>query len=298
MPVASLGDVDLYYEVQGSGPRLVFISGTGGDLRNRPGVFDGPLKDHFEVLAYDQRGLGQSAVPPGPYTMAHYGDDCADLMDHLGWERAAVMGVSFGGMVAQELALRHPDRVERLVLACTSAGGAGGASYPLHELAGLSPAERAERSISLSDTRMDEAWRTANPDRWKALIEGMTRPPANVGAMPAAGSTVGAGSVAEAGAEGEPSASMTGATERLVGPWLQLEARRGHDTWERLGAIGCPTFVCGGEFDGIAPKANVENLAGAIPGAELAFYRGGHMFLVQDRAAFPAIVEFLERSHA
>ena len=86
--------------------------------------------DTFEVLAYDQRGLGQTEVPEGPYTMAEYADDAAALIAAVGWDDCAVVGVSFGGMVAQELAIRHPGRVRRLALCCTSSGGAGGCLVP------------------------------------------------------------------------------------------------------------------------------------------------------------------------
>ena len=79
------------------------------------------------------------------------------------------MGVSFGGMVAQEFALRHPARVERMVLACTSAGGAGSASYPLHELADLSVEERARRTLRIADTRFTAIERD-NPERFEKML--------------------------------------------------------------------------------------------------------------------------------
>ena len=134
MPFVTVRDINVYYEIAGAGPKLLFINGTGGDLRRRPNVFDSPLTQHFTVLSYDQRGLGQTDIPETPYTMADYAEDANALLDALGWQSCRVMGVSFGGMVAQEFAVRYPQRVQRLVLACTSSGGAGGASYPLHEL--------------------------------------------------------------------------------------------------------------------------------------------------------------------
>lgn len=83
MPRIPVRDIEIYYEVQGSGPRLLFIGGSGGDLRDKPGVFDGPLIERFEVLAFDQRGLGRSDTPAGPYSMADYGEDAAGLLEAL-----------------------------------------------------------------------------------------------------------------------------------------------------------------------------------------------------------------------
>ena len=267
MPFAHANGIDLYYELAGAGERLLVISGTGGDLRRSPKLTDGPGFAAFEVLAYDQRGLGQSAVPPGPYSMADYADDAAALLDAVGWEGCLVFGVSFGGMVAQEFAIRHPARVRRLVLACTSAGGAGGASYPLHELVGRRAEEAIGTRLGLLDTRWDSAWRADNPETV---------------AMIAAGFQLGGG--------------PGGAPEE--GSLRQLEARRHHDTASRLGQIRCPTLVCGGRYDGIAPPANSEFLASHIPGAELALFDGGHIFFMQDPAAWPAIFGFLEAAPA
>jgi len=264
MPTAQLGAIDLYYERVGEGPPLLFISGTGGDLRVKPNVFDGPMAKHFDLVAYDQRGLGRSAKPDVAYTMADYADDAAALMDHLGWESAPVIGLSFGGMVAQELVLRHPAKVERLVLGCTSPGGAGGASYPFHAIQHLTGEARAKHLIPVSDTRRDEAWAKANPDSYAQFV-----------AMGAA----------------DPYAGEPG---RAMGARRQLEARAGHDTWDRLGQIACPVLIAAGRYDGVALPKTQENLAGRIPGAELQFFDGGHMFMIQDRAAMPAMIAFLQ----
>src|SRR3954471_7482268 len=104
MPTTTANGIELYFERAGSAPPLLFISGTGGDLRNKPNVFDGPLVRRFDLLGYDQRGLGQSGKPDIPYSMADYADDAAALMADQGLDSALVMGASFGGMVAQELA--------------------------------------------------------------------------------------------------------------------------------------------------------------------------------------------------
>jgi len=265
MPHVGAGGLNVYYEVAGTGPPLLFISGTGGDLRARPNIFDGPLLRSFTVLAYDQRGLGRTSVPAGPYSMRDYAEDADALLEALGWEQGLVMGASFGGMVAQEFALRYPHRVQKLVLCCTSSGGEGGASYPLHELANLPPGERARAGILVADTRRDAAWEAQHPEEMQRMIQFVL-----------ASRSVG---------EGEPG--------RDAGARLQLEARRGHDTYDRLPALRMPIYVCGGEYDGIAPVENAEALARQIPAARLELFEGGHLFLIEDRRAFPAIVEFL-----
>ena len=266
MATITLGNLTMYYERAGVGEPLLFISGTGGDLRHQPSVFAGPLAARFEVLAYDQRGLGQTSVPAGPYTMADFGDDAAGLLEACGWASCLVMGVSFGGMVAQELAIRHPDRVRRLVLACTSPGGAGGASVPLDELADLDGQARAIRQIEMMDTRWDDARRASHAAEWKSVV----------------------GRLTDYWRDKDPT------SEGARGSALQLEARRHHDTWDRLDCIGCPTLVCAGRYDGIAPPQNSQRLAGRIPGAELAFFEGGHQFLWQDPTAYRRILAFLD----
>jgi 3-oxoadipate enol-lactonase len=264
MPYANVRDVSLYHERAGDGPPLLFISGSGGDLRARPNVMDGPLPKEFDVLAFDQRGLGRSSKPEHPYTMADYADDAAALARGLGRTKTHVVGVSFGGMVALELAIRHPDLVDRLVLACTSPGGGGGSSYPFHEIGHLAPIERARHLVPIADTRRDAAWAAANPEAYGKLVE--------------LGST-------------DPFADEPG---RRDGYARQLAARADHDTFDRLPLITSPTLIAAGRFDGIARPQAQHAMAAAIPGARLTFFDGGHLFMIQDRTAIPAMVSFLK----
>ncbi len=260
MPTAHVNGVDLAYEVAGSGPRLLLINGSGMTMeRGRPVL--SLLGAGVTLLAFDPRGLGTSGPAPGPYDMATCASDALGLLDAVGWDTARVIGLSFGGMVAQELAVTAPGRVERLALLCTSAGGAGGSSYPLHELEDLEPGDRAQVVRQLIDERFDDAWLEAHPGD-RALVEVMERPD-----------------------DPDPTAA--------AGRLAQLEARSRHDVWDRLGAVSSPTLVACGRFDPIAPVANSEAIASRIAGAELRVYDGGHAFFVQDRTALPDIRAFL-----
>lgn len=267
MPFATLRDIPFYYEKTpqntGSGKRLLYIGGTGGDLRVHPTIFDTPLARKFELLAFDQRGLGQSGKPDLPYRMADYAADAAALMDHLGWQSCAVLGESFGGMVAQHLALDFPGRVEKLVIVASSSGGAGGDSYPIHEIGKLPAGQLASTMVSLMDSRCDEEWRSRHPDEFRALAELLQR------------------------------SLAPGTPEQQIGSRRQLEARMGHDTYDRLPRITCPTLACAGRYDQIAPTKNLQAISDQIPDAELAVFDGGHRFLQQDQRACEVISRFL-----
>jgi len=266
MPFVTVRDLQIYFDIRGTGPRLFCISGTGGDLRRQLNIFEMPIARHFQILAYDQRGLGQSSRPDIPYTMADYAADADGLLEAVGWDQCPVMGISFGGMVAQEFALRYPHRLERLVLACTSSGGAGGASYPLHELADLTIDEYARRILLLADSRRDAAWQAANPEQFQTLFD-LTLADLQVGA-------------------GEPG--------RQAGARRQLEARARHDTYERLPTLRMPVYICGGLYDGIATPANLKALHQQIPESRLELFEGGHLFFIQDPRAFERMAAFLQ----
>ena len=110
------------WERHGSGEPLLLIQGLGYARWGWEPVVE-PLARSFEVLVFDNRGIGESDAPPGPYTAAELAGDAVQVLDEAGIERAHVVGTSLGGMIAQELALTHPERVARLVLACTTPGG-------------------------------------------------------------------------------------------------------------------------------------------------------------------------------
>ena len=260
MPVDHVNGVELYWEHWGAGPRLLFCNGSGTTLQTVRPLLD-LVAAKFDLLAWDYRGLGRSVPLTGPYTMADLAADAVGLLEIAGWDICRVLGVSFGGMVAQEFAVTHPERVERLALACTSAGGGGGSSYPLHKLPELPPGQLAAAQLKLADSRWDQRWLEAHPaDR--ALAEGLTA----------------------AGQDQRYPAAYT----------AQLEARAGHDVWDRLDAITCPALVGYGTYDGITSVQNSTAIASRLRGAELRGYEGGHLFLFQDPAALPEFEAFLQ----
>lgn len=118
MSIAKVGSVELYYEEHGKGDPLLLIMGLAAD--SQAWIFQLPdFAPHYRTITFDNRGVGRSSKPAGPYTIHEMADDTAGLLDVLGIERAHVVGVSMGGMIAQELVLRYPQRVRGLVLACT-----------------------------------------------------------------------------------------------------------------------------------------------------------------------------------
>lgn len=261
VPMATLNGIEIYFEERGDGVPVLFCNGSGASIETS-GLLVDVFASRARVLVHDQRGLGRTEIPAGPYTMAEYAADALALLDHVGWRTARVFGISFGGMVAQEIAVTAPERVERLVLACTSSGGAGGASYPLHTLEDLEAEARAELGLRLMDTRFSAQWLADHPLD-KALAEQLA------------------------------SRAQPSDPERRRGMREQLLARADHDVTDRLARITCPTMIAAGRYDGIAPLANSEAIAARIPHAKLKVYEGGHGFFAQDGAAIPDLLEFL-----
>ena len=261
MPSIHANGIDIFYEHKGSGPRLLYFQGSGQTLAKSGVMVDGWAKN-FEVVAHDQRGLGQTEIPPGPYEMADYAADAAALLDAVGWDSCRMVGTSFGGMVAQEFAVTSPERVERLGLVCTSPGG-DYASYPLHTLAELPPDEAKALGATLLDGRFTPEY-LAEHDDARALVEMI------------------------ADMQGAPASD-----EVRRGEAAQLDARSRLNVIDRLAKITSPTLVQAGKYDHIAPPANAEVIAEHIPNSELRLYEGGHIFFLQDPQAVPDAMEFL-----
>ena len=217
------------------------------------------------MLVHDQRGLGRTSVPAAQPTMADYAADALALLDHVGWATTRLFGISFGGMVAQEIAVTAPERFERLVLVLHLAPAVRPArSYPLHELATLPAAERDAIGLRLVDTRFDDEWLATHPlDR--AIV---------------------ANRAAGAARERTP--------EQRRGEAMQLEARRHHD-------VDRPPRPDHRTDPRRLRRVRRHRPAGqrrgdprsASPARELRTYQGGHLFVIQDPQALPDIVEFL-----
>lgn len=254
--------VELYYEVWGSGAPLVLIEGLSvatwtWDLQLPV------LSRHFRVIAYDNRGVGRSSKPAGPYSIAQMADDLAGLLDALGVDRAHVLGTSMGGMIAQELALRHPDRVDRLVLVATTAGGATHvpmSAETLRRVLAPAPPDREGIRERLRLAFSDAFLATPYADR---MIDFRLNDPQPVQAFQA-----------------------------------QAAAGATFDRASDIGRITAPTLILAGTEDLLVPLANAHYLHARIPDSTLIEYDGlGHQFFIEAADRFNRdVIDFLRRS--
>ena len=248
MPTANVHGHELHYLRRGEGEPLLLIMGMSGTHLSWGDRFLDALAEDFDVIAYDHRGVGRSSRVEGPFTLVELADDAAALLDELGIESAHVTGVSMGGMVAQELALRHPERIRSLVIGCSYSGGEGSA---------LTAPETGERLVA--------AWTSG--DRELAIRTGWE---INVSADFAA-------RPGEYERWRDDNVLALRVPLDIIG--LQAQAIGGHDTSERLGQIEAPTLVVHGTEDQMLPAANSRIIAERIPGARLEeLERIGHLF--------------------
>jgi pimeloyl-ACP methyl ester carboxylesterase len=255
----------LHHAVRGSGAPLLLLNGIGLDLQAWGPAADLLARERRLVLA-DARGTGGSGPSPGPATTAGMAADALALLDHLGLERVDVLGLSLGGLVAQELALLAPGRVRALVLAATAA------RLPGRSRRALDAWRRLIRTGADADAlrREQVAWvlgtATLEDDATTELV---------VGAM-----------------SGAPAPSPEGYS-------AQCDACLAHDSGARAPGIRAPALVLGGRDDALIPPGATEALARLLPRARLETLPGGHAFLLESAApAAEAVLRFLREVDA
>jgi 3-oxoadipate enol-lactonase len=265
MSSATVGDHDLYYERSGSGDPLLLIMGMSGTHLTWGDPFLEALRRDFEVVIYDHRGIGKSSRAEANYSIADLADDAAGLLDAIGWERPHIVGISMGGMIGQELALRHPERVRTLTLGCTAPGGDGSVLTPAATL------QRLQDSWASGDREV--ALRTAWEVNVAPGFAGEEEPYADFRRqaleVPAALSTI----------------------------MAQMQACVMHDAGARLDRITAPTLVIHGTADEMLPVGNAKVIAERIPDARLEILDGvGHLFFWEEPERSAALVR--EHAHA
>jgi 3-oxoadipate enol-lactonase len=244
-------DVDglrLHYLRRGEGEALLLIQGMSGTHLSWGEPFEAALAGAgLELITYDHRGVGHSTPVAQGFSITRLADDAAGLLDALGLDRVHVLGISMGGMVAQELAVRHPQRLRSLTLGCTYCGGPEGRLAGEEVASGLAQAlmsgdqERALRAGYEFNVSQAFAADTANYEPFRTMATALPVPVAVI--------------------------------------MLQLQAIQGHDTSARLPGLEVPTLVIHGTEDRMLPFANGELIARLVPGARLERLEGvGHMF--------------------
>jgi 3-oxoadipate enol-lactonase len=244
MPVIDAGDVRLSYERSGSGPPLLLIMGLSGTMRHWSEPFLALLRENFDVIVYDHRGVGESSRVERPFTIAELAVDAAGLLTALELPSAHVMGISMGGMVAQELALAEPERIRTLTLGCTYCGGPDSSLPPQPELgAAIMSGDPERASRAMWEANVSPAF-AANPEAYAAFRA--------------------------AGEEYRVAVAVS---------MEQLSAITRHDTSARLATLAMPTLVVHGTVDRIVPVENGRIVAGLIPDAHLEILQDiGHLF--------------------
>jgi 3-oxoadipate enol-lactonase len=248
MALVRAGEIELDVERSGSGPPLLLIMGMSGTALHWGDPFLAPLRERFELIAYDHRGVGASTrLADGRVTTAEMAEDAAALLSALEIESADVMGISMGGMVAQELALAHPEMIRTLTLGCTYCGGEGSTMAAPATIQKLSEAmmsgDRARAIRAGWEVNVSEAF-ADDPTAWPAFQE--------IAAQRAVALPV---------------------------VMAQMQACAAHDTNERLPALEMPTLVIHGTEDQLLPVENGRLIASRIDGSQLEILDGvGHLF--------------------
>ncbi len=263
MTIAKVGGINIEYYIEGQGPPLLMIMGFTGQASSWSERFLELLRSHFQIVRFSNRGTGLTDKPQVEYSVPMMADDAAGLLREVGIEKAHVCGISMGGMIAQELALNHPEQVQALVLGCTTPGGSRGVQAAPEVVALLAPVPGAS-----PEEQFRKAWPAiVTPEfveREREFLEEMLR------------------------------IGLTNPTpmDTMVRQMMAIQA---FDTCERLPQIQAPTFIIHGDMDRLVPPQNAEILHDGIPGSTMRMVAGAaHMFFWErPTESTQAIVEFL-----
>lgn len=260
MPFINANNIDLYYEVRGAGKPLVLLMGLGSDHRSwDPHVVD--FEKHFQCILVDNRGVGKSEKPLGPYTCAQMAKDTLALMDALNLEQVYLNGCSMGGAIAQELAILAPERIEKLVLT---------ASFPQLDAYGIRLCENFEN-----------AYCNLNIEQFRMLANHVIYSRNYFNSHTS-----------------EISASEKQVDLLMPGYAFlaQASACKTHNTFDRLHKIQAPTLVYGAENDDFVPASLTKKMAELIPNGRVEIVKGrGHGFHFEIAPIYnEAVIQFLE----
>ena len=266
MPKAAMNGVNLYYQVHGDGEPLVLIQGFGG---GHEGWFfqTRAFKRYFKVIVFDNRGIGRSDKSPEPYTIRTMADDVIGLLDHLGIEKAHILGMSLGGMVAQEVGINYGSRVNKLVLVCTHAGDRDTSDMHPDMLKSMGIEEGSDvpdiAGIDMNKTFSTIVRLAFNKRLYRMIL------------VPLAQYQI----------------KRTG----VGGHMEQMEAVVDHQTADRLHLVESRTLVITGSDDKIISPHSSEDIAAQIPDSRLVKIAGGsHAFSIEMRHRFNSeVLEFL-----
>jgi len=249
MPSVDSGGAEIYYETTGDGDPLVMIMGLGADSRGWT-MQQSAFAEHYQLVLIDNRGVGKSSVPPGPYTIKQMAADTIAVMDHAGIDRPHVLGVSLGGAIAQELALAAPERVRSMALGSTWAGPTDWRSRIRATQLGILHSEGVEALI-----------------RFRMLF---IFSPVLFQTAPALMTVI----------------EKTMAETALEGYLQQVDAAETHDVRARLSEITAPTLVLTGKRDILVPPELSFEVASLIPGAELDVFESAHAIQLEEAERF------------
>lgn len=261
MPTVTVNNINMYYEVHGNGEPIVFINGAGAYTEMLFRLISIYSND-YQMILFDNRGAGKTDMPDGTYNTQMMADDLAGLLDALGIESAHIHGTSMGGMIAQEFALKYPQRVKRLVLTVTCCVGSDSILPEFSDLTrreDLSPKEFSEAMIRLFIT---ETFVEKQPDLFQQIVSFLKEFPFSQQSLQ-----------------------------------KHLQAIASHNTCDRLSDIAAPTLVLAGGADKITPVENSEVLKEKIPNSELfVFKNAGHMLVEAGNDPHQKAFNFFKRN--